>query len=65
VEEQCQRDNLAQSGFGACIHDRVGAGDITAAEVPVMVRSLLSAGIIAASSSEGSLDAETVREGRA
>jgi 4-methoxybenzoate monooxygenase (O-demethylating) len=45
VEEQCQRDNLAPGGFGACIHGRVDAGDITAAEAPVMVRSLLSAGI--------------------
>jgi 4-methoxybenzoate monooxygenase (O-demethylating) len=45
VQEQCQRDNLAPGGFGACIHDRVDAGDITAAEAPILVRSLLSAGI--------------------
>jgi hypothetical protein len=45
VQEQCRRDNLAPGGFGACIHDRVDAGDITAAEPPILVRSLLSAGI--------------------
>lgn len=45
VQEQCQRDNLTPGGFGACIHARVDTGDITAAEAPMLVRSLLSAGI--------------------
>src|SRR6476661_5869019 len=45
VAEQCQRANLAPGGFGAAIHARVDAGDITAAEAPMLVRSLLSAGI--------------------
>ena len=45
VQEQCQRHNLAPGGFGACIHARVDAGDITEAEAPMLVRSLLSAGI--------------------
>ena len=45
VQEQCQRENLAPGGFGACIHDRADRGDITAAEAPLLVRSLLSAGI--------------------
>jgi cytochrome P450 len=45
VQEQCQRDNLAPGGFGACIHARVDAGDITATEAPLLVRSLLSAGL--------------------
>lgn len=45
VAEQCQRDNLAPDGFGAGIHARVDAGDITEAEAPLLVRSLLSAGI--------------------
>src|SRR3982075_1766417 len=45
VQEQCQRDNLAPGGFGACIYARVDAGDIIAAEAPMLVRSLLSAGI--------------------
>ncbi|MDP1585766.1 MAG: cytochrome P450 [Bradyrhizobium sp.] len=45
VAEQCQRENLAPGGFGACIHARVDSGDITAEEAPLLVRSLLSAGI--------------------
>src|SRR3954468_8909599 len=45
VAAQCQRDNLAPGGFGACIHARADAGDITHAEAPLLVRSLLSAGI--------------------
>ena len=45
VQEQCQRENLAPGGFGACIHSRVDAGDITATEAPLLVRSLLSAGL--------------------
>jgi cytochrome P450 len=45
VQEQCQRKNLGPGGFGACIHDRVDAGEITATEAPLLVRSLLSAGL--------------------
>ena len=45
VTEQCQRDNLAPGGFGACIHARVDDGAITAEEAPLLVRSLLSAGL--------------------
>jgi cytochrome P450 len=45
VQEQCQRENLAPGGFGACIHARVDRGDITASEAPLLVRSLLSAGL--------------------
>jgi 4-methoxybenzoate monooxygenase (O-demethylating) len=45
VAEQCERENLAPGGFGACIHDRTDSGDITAAEASLLVRSLLSAGI--------------------
>jgi 4-methoxybenzoate monooxygenase (O-demethylating) len=45
VAEQCQRENLKPGGFGACIHARVDAGDITAAEATLLVRSLLSAGL--------------------
>ena len=29
VAEQCQRENLAPGGFGACIHARADAGEIT------------------------------------
>lgn len=45
VQEQCQRENLAPDGFGACIHARADAGEITATEAPMLVRSLLSAGL--------------------
>jgi 4-methoxybenzoate monooxygenase (O-demethylating) len=45
VAAQCKRDNLAPGGFGACIHARADAGDITHEEAPLLVRSLLSAGI--------------------
>jgi cytochrome P450 len=45
VAAQCQRENLTAGGFGACIHDRADAGEITHQEAPLLVRSLLSAGI--------------------
>ncbi len=45
VTEQCQRDNLRPGGFGACIHAFSDTGDITPAEAPLLVRSLLSAGL--------------------
>jgi cytochrome P450 len=45
VAEQCQRQNLAPEGFGGCIHARVDTGDIAEVEAPLLVRSLLSAGI--------------------
>ncbi|MBR0794477.1 cytochrome P450 [Bradyrhizobium jicamae] len=45
VAEQCQRDNLTPGGIGACIHAHVDDGAITEAEAPLLVRSLLSAGL--------------------
>src|SRR3954469_23680017 len=45
VRAQCQREKLAPEGFGGCRHRRVDSGDITEAEAPLLVRSLLSAGI--------------------
>ena len=45
VTDQCQRDNLTPGGIGACIHAHVDEGAITAAEAPLLVRSLLSAGL--------------------
>src|SRR5438045_122212 len=45
IAEQCQRENLAPGGFGACIHAQADSGEITAAEAPMLVRSLLSAGL--------------------
>ncbi|UTD29842.1 cytochrome P450 [Bradyrhizobium sp. WD16] len=45
VQEQCQRENLAPGGFGACIHARVDDGELSAEEAQLLVRSLLSAGL--------------------
>jgi cytochrome P450 len=45
IAAQCQRENLAPGGFGACIHAFVDTGDITDKEAPLLVRSLLSAGL--------------------
>ncbi|MGJ5201585.1 cytochrome P450 [Bradyrhizobium sp. HKCCYLRH1030] len=45
VMEQCQRDNLTPGGFGSCIHAFSDSGEITPAEAPLLVRSLLSAGL--------------------
>ncbi|WP_225118051.1 cytochrome P450 [Bradyrhizobium sp. BRP22] len=45
VQEQCQRENLTPGGFGARIYARADAGEITAAEAPLLVRALLSAGL--------------------
>lgn len=45
VAEQCQRDNLAPGGLGACIHAFSDSGEITPQEAPLLVRSLLSAGL--------------------
>jgi len=45
VNEQCQRPNLAPGGFGACIHAFSDSGEITPEEAPLLVRSLLSAGL--------------------
>ncbi|KJC39227.1 cytochrome P450 [Bradyrhizobium sp. LTSP885] len=45
IAEQCQRDNLTPDGIGACIHAHVDTGAITATEAPLLVRSLLSAGL--------------------
>jgi 4-methoxybenzoate monooxygenase (O-demethylating) len=45
VTAQCQRDALTPGGFGACVHAFADKGDITAVEAPLLVRSLLSAGL--------------------
>jgi hypothetical protein len=45
VTEQCRRDHLAPGGFGAAIHAAADAGDITADEAVLLVRSLLTAGL--------------------
>lgn len=45
VTEQCRRERLAPGGFGAAIHAAADAGEIAAEEAPLLVRSLLSAGL--------------------
>src|SRR5579872_6343412 len=43
--KQMQRDALAPQGFGAEIHAAVDSGELTAEEAPLVVRSLLTAGV--------------------
>src|SRR5438105_36692 len=45
VDAQCVREVLSADGFGAQIWAAADRGDITAAQAPLVVRSLLSAGV--------------------
>ena len=45
ADAQCQRDALVPGGFGARIWAAADRGDITAGQAPLIVRSLLSAGV--------------------
>lgn len=45
VNAQCARDRLASDGFGAQIWAAADRGDITHEQAPIVVRSLLSAGV--------------------
>lgn len=45
VNAQCQRDVLTGEGFGAAIWAASDHGDITSEQAPLVVRSLLSAGV--------------------
>ena len=45
VQHQIRRENLAPGGFGAQIHAAADAGEITHDEAPLLVRSLLTAGV--------------------
>jgi cytochrome P450 len=45
VMEQCQRENLAPGGFGAGIWAAADRGEITHRQAPMLVRSLLTAGV--------------------
>jgi cytochrome P450 len=45
VQAQSRRENLAATGFGAEIHAAADAGELTHEEAPMVVRSLLSAGV--------------------
>lgn len=45
VQAQSQKDALAPTGFGAEVHAAVHAGELTAEEAPMVVRSILTAGV--------------------
>jgi cytochrome P450 len=45
INAHCQRDALAADGFGAAIYAAADRGEILAEEAPLLVRSLLSAGL--------------------
>jgi cytochrome P450 len=45
VQAQSQRDALAPEGFGAAVHEAADAGMLTLEEAPVVVRSILTAGV--------------------
>jgi len=45
VMRQCRRDELTQDGIGAAIYAAADRGEIAAEEAPLLVRSLLSAGV--------------------
>ncbi|NIZ89716.1 cytochrome P450 [Kineococcus rubinsiae] len=45
VDAQCAREALRPGGFGAAIWAAADRGDITPAQAPLVVRSLLSAGV--------------------
>lgn len=45
VGEQCLRENLAEVGFGADIWAAADRGEITPEQAPLIVRSLLTAGV--------------------
>jgi 4-methoxybenzoate monooxygenase (O-demethylating) len=45
INTQCAREALSPAGLGAIIWAAVDAGEITAEEAPLLVRSLLSAGL--------------------
>ncbi|MFD6951440.1 cytochrome [Nocardiopsis sp. TSRI0078] len=45
VDGQCARERLAPGGFGAAIWEAADRGDITEEQAPLIVRSLLTAGV--------------------
>ncbi len=45
VNDQCRREVLTDDGFGAAIYAAADRGDITHEQAPLVVRSLLSAGV--------------------
>src|SRR6202789_3926827 len=45
INAQCARENLSPDGLGATVWAAVDSGEISAQEAPLLVRSLLSAGL--------------------
>lgn len=45
IGEQCRRENLSETGIGAQIWAAADRGDITPEQAPLIVRSLLTAGV--------------------
>ena len=45
IMKHCERESLRAGGLGHLIYDAVDAGEITAAQAPMLVRSFLSAGV--------------------
>ena len=45
INAQCARENLSPDGLGATIWAAVDSGEVSAQEAPLLVRSLLSAGL--------------------
>ena len=45
INAQCARDMLSADGFGAEVYKALDAGEITAEEAPILVRSMLTAGL--------------------
>lgn len=45
IGEQCLRENLSDDGFGAQIYAAADRGDITQEQAPLVIRSLLTAGV--------------------
>jgi cytochrome P450 len=55
IMEQCQRENLEPGGIGDTIYTHADAGEISAEEAGLLVRSLLSAGVDTTVTGIGSL----------
>jgi 4-methoxybenzoate monooxygenase (O-demethylating) len=45
IAAKCRRESLAPTGMGAVVYAAVDAGELTAEEAPLLVRSFLSAGV--------------------
>lgn len=45
INAACQRENLTDNGFGAALYAAADAGEITAEEAAMLVRTMLSAGL--------------------